>query len=703
MMKKAYLLAVLLTTLWSAAFARPFTQSDLVSLSQIRDLSVSHDGRWLVWEQTDEDSKADLTRYGLWRLDLHSPSAAPEKIADRDGVDVTNAEFGADGQLYFLTRDPTSKGSLYRISMEDLQPVLVLGSQDLSGFTLSPAGDAVLAWADRSLHARSLGDTMSRLTENGGARTYDQLPIRHWNQWAGGNRSQLFLVALRDGRAEADGCAVAPTLVGDVPSKPNGGKEAIAWAPDGLTIYFSLREAGRIEPLSTNSDIYAKPATCTAAPVDLTISNKAADMLPTVSPDGRWLAWTATARPGYSDDRQVVWLRELATNKVRPLTEKWDRSADSLTWSLDSKSLYITANDTLDHPIFSVGISDGAVRRLTQSGHIAMVTALPEGSIIFEKDSLIEPPDLWRQDLQGTETRLTRVNAAKLSGIEWPEVMRFKFAGAKGDTVWGLTLRPPQLPDSEKAPIVLVVHGGPQATLGDSWFSRWPLNLALYADHGYGVVSIDFHGSTGHGQAFTDSVNRDWGGKPLTDLRLGLASAVARFSYLDETNACAVGGSYGGYMMNWIEGHWPKRFKCLIQHDGVFDERGMTYETDELAQDRWDFGDQPYYLDPKSYERWNPVNAVAAWRTPELVITGERDFRTPSGQAIAAFTALQERNIPSRLIVFPGEGHYEVKGRNSLQWYDEAFKWLDRWTSLNQIRSIAADAQLSSQDDKVDN
>jgi dipeptidyl aminopeptidase/acylaminoacyl peptidase len=682
MIRSVLLLGILAIAACPAA-ARPFNQSDLVSLMQMGDATVSKDGQWLVWEQSEESLAANKAQHSLWRLDLKAASAAPEKLAFLDHTEPTDPEFGADGRLYFLSHGPSSQESIYRVSMDDLRPSLIETSNELSGFRVSPTGEAILAWADRPPHALSLDDRSKAPIGPGSARIYDHLPIRHWNRWADGNRSQLFFIAIREGNANSGQCALAPSFVADVP----GGRQEMTWAPDGKTVYFSLRQAGRIEPLSTNSDIYEKSVSdCSKAPVNLTAVNKAADELPTVSPDGRWLAWVATARPGYADDRRVVWLRELATGKVHPLTNGWDRSVDSIAWSPDSRTLYVTAYDTLDHPIFSVGVADGVVRRLTGSGHTSLIGATSDGAVIFEKDGLLEPPDLWRRTFTGKFMRLTAINAAKLAGVDWPEVTRFTFAGAGRDKVWGLSLRPPGLAPGKKVPIALVVHGGPQATLGDAWLSRWPLNLALYADHGYGVVSIDFHGSTGYGQAFTDSVNREWGGRPLVDLRLGLASAIARFDYLDGSDACAVGASYGGYMMNWIEGHWPHRFKCLVQHDGVFDERGMTYETDELAPDRWDFGNKPYYADRTYYERWNPVNSVTKWQTPQLVITGEQDFRSPTGQAIAAFTALQERDIPSRLLVFPDEGHYEVKAGNCLQWYDQVFAWMDKWTSLDAAK-----------------
>lgn len=664
-----------------STLARPLTQSDLVELAQIGAATVSGDGQWLVWEQSSENLLAKRTQRSLWRLDLTRSGGKPERLTTLDDAAPTAPEFGADGALYFLSERPSATPTIFRVAMDGARPTAVLASDGLAGFRIAPRGDSILVWADRRPHASFLDEKGSAPKAISGARIFDHLPIRHWNQWADGNRSQLFLMRLRSGQVTGRGCAVAPTLVGDVPSKPGGGKEETTWSPDGKTIYFSLRVAGRIEPLSTNADIYARQADCSDGPVDLTAANAAADELPTVSPDGRWLAWLAASRPGYADDRRVVWLRDLASGMIHPLTQEWDRSPDAIVWSADSRTLYVTANDTLDHPAFSVDVEGGAVRRLTASGHITLIAAEPDRSLILKKDGLTEPPDLWRREASGELERLTNINAEKLAGIDWPQVFRFTFIGAKGDEVWGLALRPPELARGKKAPVSLIVHGGPQSSLGDIWYARWPLNLALYAEHGYGVVSIDFHGSTGHGQAFTDAVNRHWGDLPLEDIQRGLAAAIERFDFLDGDHACAVGASYGGYMMNWIEGHWPDRFQCIVQHDGIFDERGMTYETDELAQDHWDFGNQPYYVAPADYERWNPVNAVAQWRTPQLVITGEKDFRSPSGQAVAAFTALQERNIPSRLIVFPDEGHYEVKAADTIQWYDEVFQWMDRWTS----------------------
>jgi dipeptidyl aminopeptidase/acylaminoacyl peptidase len=676
-MKKSLFVAA--TALLSAsALARPFTPQDLVTLSRVSGSAISPDGRWLVWQQRETDMAANGGRSDLWRLDLKKRGASAAKFASLAQANETDPAFGADGQLYFLS-NRGEVNAVWRVGMEGGAPAQVTGPYDLSGFRLSPKGDAIVVWADRPVGAASLATTQPAKSGNAGSgRTYDQLFVRHWDSWADGQRSQLFVIPLRGGKASGAGQAIGGGLIGDSPSKPFGDASEVTWSADGRTIYFALREAGRIEPLSTNLDIFAAPADGSAAPVNLTPDNRATDTLPTTSPDGRWLAWVAMKRPGYEADRLVLWVRELATGKTRAVTEAWDRSVASIAWAGDSRSLFVTAEDTLDTAAFRVDLADGKVHRLTGAGHVSDLRPLPGGGFVYALDSLVAPADLWKWEPNGRVTRLTQVNAARLAGVDLPTVSRFNFKGAAGDTVWGFTMRPFGLPAGSRAPVALLVHGGPQGSFSDSWSYRW--NPMTWAGHGYGVVSVDFHGSTGYGQAFTDAINKDWGGKPLTDLKLGLKAATDRFDFLDADNACAAGGSYGGYMMNWIEGKWPDRFKCIVQHDGVFDARAMAYETEELWFDEWEHGGKPYYEAAGDFERWNPVNTVTEWKTPQLVITSEKDFRIPYTQGLAAFTALQRREIPSRLLVFPDENHWVLKPKNSLQWYGEVFGWMDKWT-----------------------
>jgi dipeptidyl aminopeptidase/acylaminoacyl peptidase len=373
-------------------------------------------------------------------------------------------------------------------------------------------------------------------------------------------------------------------------------------------------------------------------------------------------------------------LRDLGTGQVRPLTQAWDRSVGSIEWAKDGRSILVTAEDTLEGPVFRVDVATGKVTRLTGDGNYGNTHALPGGGLIATMNSIIAPDDLYRLDPRGRPTQLTNLNGELLSQLDPVTFQKFSFDGANNDTVWGWTLKPANL--TTAMPISFVVHGGPQGSFNNSWSYRW--NPRLFSAPGYAVVSVDFHGSEGYGQAFTDAIHQNWGGWPLEDLQKGLAYATAHDPQLQADNACALGGSYGGYMMNWIEGNWPNRFKCIVQHDGVFDARAMAYETEELWFDEWEHGQHPYFEAPQEFEKWNPVNFVKNWKTPQLVVTSENDFRIPYTQGIAAFTALQRRNIPSRLLIFPDENHWVLKPKNSVQWYHEVFDWQRKWMGQGQ-------------------
>jgi dipeptidyl aminopeptidase/acylaminoacyl peptidase len=368
-------------------------------------------------------------------------------------------------------------------------------------------------------------------------------------------------------------------------------------------------------------------------------------------------------------------LRDLATGRTRALTQGWDRSVGSIEWARDGKSLLVTAGDTLEEPVFRVDAATGQVTRLTRDGSFGNVHALAGGGALATMNSIAAPDDIYRIDPRGGLARLTDVNGPLLAELDPLTFQKFSFTGANNDRVWGWTLKAANA--TGKLPISFLVHGGPQGSFSNSWSYRW--NPRLFIAPGYAAVSVDFHGSTGYGQAFTDAIHENWGGWPLEDLQKGLAFATAHDPQLDGDRACALGGSYGGYMMNWIEGRWPDRFKCIVQHDGVFDARAMAYETEELWFDEWEHGGHAYYEAPEAFEKWNPVNYVQNWKTPQLVITSENDFRIPYTQGIAAFTALQRKGVPSRLLVFPDENHWVLKPKNSVQWYDEVFGWERRW------------------------
>src|SRR6185437_2745598 len=313
-------------------------------------------------------------------------------------------------------------------------------------------------------------------------------------------------------------------------------------------------------------------------------------------------------------------------------------------------------------------------RKIVATGEVSGYCA-GKDQIVYAFANFAQPDDLYVTPLGGgIPRRLTNVNETLLINRKMSEYEQFNFKGWNDETVYGYVMKPYGFEPGKRFPIAFLVHGGPQGSFGNAWSYRW--NAEAFAAAGYGVVMIDFHGSTGYGQAFTDSISRDWGGKPLVDLQKGLEAAVAKYAWLDGNNACALGASYGGFMMNWIEGNWPNRFKCIVQHDGVFDQRMMYYATEELWFEEWENGGTQYEH-PENYEKFNPVNHVKDWRVPMLVIHDSRDYRIPESQGLGAFTALQRRGIESKLLEFPDENHWVLKPANSVLWYHTVLGWMD--------------------------
>ncbi|AOG00728.1 X-Pro dipeptidyl-peptidase family protein [Blastomonas sp. RAC04] len=673
----AALLASALSPLLLAApaTARPMTESDLATFNRLGAPAASPDGKWVAYQLTTTDLAANKRSTGLYLLDIASRNAQAIAIADSPGHNESAPVFARDGQhLYFLS-NRSGTAQVWRVALPTGEPMQVTSSAtDISGFSLSPDGARLAVWADVKQGCSLEGCADSKAKLAGSGREYDRLFVRHWDSWREpGTYSRIYAYTLgSDGKAAGAPRSISGSIEGDAPSKPFGGGEEIAWAADSSAIAFTIRKSDGDEPRSTNLDIVWQPLAEGAAAVNLTQANQATDSLPAASPDGKWLAWAAMARPGYESDRMVVHLRDMKTGKVSKLTEGWDRSAGSIAWGMDSKSLLVTAQDTLEHPVFRIDVPTGKVTRLTERGNVANVVPLAGGAMLYTVNSIAAPDDLVLMEKNGQTRRLTNVNADKLAGLDPVAYEKFSFKGANGDLVHGQIVKPQGA--EGKLPIALLVHGGPQGSFGNSWSYRW--NPAVMASQGYAAVTIDFHGSTGYGQAFTDSINKDWGGKPLQDLKLGMAALSGIDASLDTANACALGGSYGGYMMNWIAGQWPDGFKCLVTHAGVFDLRAMAFETEELWFDEWDHGG-PWWQ-RQDAEKWNPVNHVTNWKTPTLVIHGEKDFRIPYSQSLAAFTALQRQGIESKLLIFPDENHWVLKAQNSVQWHRNVFDWLER-------------------------
>jgi len=661
-----------------AQTSRALTPTDLNLLARVSDPQVSPNGRYVVYVQRETDTEANRGRNDLWLVDLDATTAKPRRLTQNPAND-THPRWSADGaNIYFLSsRDGSMQ--VWRLPMAGGEAVQITDYPlEVGSFGFSPTGTHIALSMDVFGECANLKCSRSRLDSAAGrkvsARSFDSLFVRHWDTWRDHTRSNLFVAPLNaDGRAGAP-INVSHALEADVPSKPDGGAEEYTFAPDGKRVVFSARVAGREEPWSTNFDLFEVPIDGSAPPKNLTAGNPAWDTQPVFLKNGD-LAWLAMKRPGFEADRFAIKLRH--DNAVRDVAATWDRSVAHLDVARDGRTLLATANDLGQTPVFAIDAASGKVTPLSGAGMVGDYSPGTRGTVVVWHD-LATPPDLYLLPAKGgVPKRLTNVNAALLGERSLGEFEQFTFKGWNDETVYGYVVKPPGLAPGKKYPIAFMVHGGPQVSFQNQWNWRW--NAQVYAARGYGTVFIDFHGSPGYGQAFTDSISEHWGDRPFEDLKKGLAAAVAKFPWLDAGRACSLGASYGGFMQNWIAGNWPDGFRCIVNHAGIFDTRSMYYTTEELWFTEWENGG-PYFDHPEIHERFNPSSLVKNWRTPMLVTHGEKDFRVPYSQGLATFTALQRRGIESRLVEFPDENHWVLKPANSIFWYETVLDWLDQHT-----------------------
>ena len=698
--------SLLLCAQASASVPHPFGIHDLVMLDRVSDPQISPDGKRVAYQVRETDYEKNKGKNGIWLLDLTNPKTESLRLTDA-AVNAMTPRWSADGSVVYYqdkgqiwrqevagafdshVKDGKVLGVPYHAEFDHRQPAVQVSklALDVNAYKFSADGKQVLLALDIQEACAKDADPIActkkhaddKEKSKASGRVYDKLFVRHWDTWADGSRSQLFVAPV-----DASGKIGAPKLLsqgidGDVPSKPFGGDDEFAFSADGKTTYFSVRVAGTSEPWSTNFDIYLVPSDGSAAPKNLTQANLAWDTAPVASADGKMLYYLAMKRPGFEADRFAIMAMDLTSGATREIAPQWDRSAGGLKLSADGKTLFATADENGEHPLFAIDVASGKVTKIAGEGAVHDY-AVQGDTIVFSRATLKTPADLFRVATRGGKVaELTNQNSTKMAFVDTGAFEPFTFKGANGDSVQGYVVKPVGFDKSKKYPVAFLIHGGPQGAFGNDWSYRW--NPQTYAGQGFAVVMINFHGSTGYGQAFTDSISGDWGGKPLEDLQKGWAAAQEKYTFLDGGRACALGASYGGFMVYWIAGKWNQPWKCLVDHDGVFDNRMMGYSTEELWFSEWENKGTPWDK-PENYEKFNPVNYVKDWRVPMLVIHSEKDFRIPVEQGLAAFTALQRRGIPSELLTFPDENHWVLKPQNSRLWYREFLGWL----AANDVR-----------------
>jgi len=662
----------------SAAESHPFSIHDMLAMDRISDPQVSPDGKWVVFALRATDLAANRGSTDLWMVG--SDGTGLRRMTSHSAAEF-NPRWSPDGKAIYFLSTRSGSSQIWQISPNGGEATQVTALPlDAGSFRVSPDG-ARIVFSAEVFPGKSIEETVRLLDERSkdkaSGKVYDTLLFRHWDTWADGRRNHLFVIPAKGGAA----VDIMPAMDADAPSKPFGGPEEYAFTPDSKSVVFSARDAGREEAWSTNFDLYLSHADG-KAPVSLTAENKAWDTMPVFSPDGKTLAYLAMERPGFEADRYRILLRTWPDGPTRVLTQEWDRSPGDLAWSSDGRTLYSSADNLGQHSLFAIDAVSGKVRVVVKDGTVSSpaLVAGPKGAdrIVYGLDTLLSPVELFSVKADGSDVRrLTNINGEKVAAARMGKPEQFTFEGANGDTVYAWVVTPADFDPAKKYPVAFLIHGGPQGSFGNHFHYRW--NPQAYAGAGYATVFVDFHGSTGYGQVFTDAIRGDWGGKPLVDLQKGLEAATSRYSWLDGDRVAALGASYGGYMINWIAGNWPDRFRALVTHDGNLDERFAYFATEELWFPEWEHGGTPWD-NPEGYAKHNPVDFVKNWKTPTLVVHGGQDFRVVETGGFATFTALQRRGIPSRFLYFPDENHWVLKPRNSIQWHNTVIGWLDQWT-----------------------
>jgi len=662
-----------------AAVAGTFTADHLVRLDRVGSPILSPHGSKVVYSLRKTDMDANKGRTDLWWTNVSDGQT--HRLTSHKAND-TDPGWSPHGEHVYFLSSRSGSSQLWRIAIDGGEATQVTDLPiDVGTFRVPASGDRLLVSLEVYLDCEDLACTRAREDALEKSPTtgviFDRLFMRHWDHWLSARHSQLFSIGLNEeGVGEGEPLLLSKGINADIPSRVWGGNEEYQVSRDGSTLYFSARIRDRDEPISTNFDIYAAPMDGDGPALNLTDSNPAWDTQPVLSPDGRSLAYLAMARAGFESDRFQIMIRDLKSGRTRALAADWDRSASSMKFTSDGAFLIVNAQDQGNKTLWRIDVASGERHKLVNHGSVSSFDAGP-GVVVFARDDLQSPSEIYALEAGSTEARqLSFFSAPQLQDVEMGDYEQFSFVGADQETVYGYVVKPAGFQKGKQYPVAFLIHGGPQGSFGNHFHYRW--NPQTYAGQGFAAVFIDFHGSTGYGQAFTDSISGDWGGSPLIDLQLGLSAALDKYEFLNGEKVCALGASYGGFMINWIAGNWPQRFDCLVNHDGSFDKRMMYYSTEELWFPEWENGG-PYFAKPENYEKYNPVNHVKNWQTPMLVIHGQLDYRVPVTQGIATFTALQRRGIPSKFLYFPDENHWVLKPHNSLQWHSEVNQWLHRY------------------------
>jgi dipeptidyl aminopeptidase/acylaminoacyl peptidase len=659
---------------------RTITFDDFSAVRGVSDPQPSPDGKLVLYAVRTTDVQSNTRTAHTFAVP--AGGGAPRAFPGSD-VSATEARWSPDGKRVAYI----AGGQLW---VADASGGARKQLTDLSGGATgpiwSPNGDQIAftsaVYPECSSDACNAAKAKAAADSKVKAHIADQLMYRHWNAWDEGTRSHLFIVAA-DGGSPRD---LMPGVKYDIPPGPFGGSEGYAWSPDERELAYTAKDQGRADAWTTDLNVYTIPA-AGGAPTVITAANKGADANPIYSPDGRYIAYASQARAGFESDRQRLMLYDRARHASRELLPKWDRNADAYLWSPDSKTVFVQTTDAGRDKLFRVDVAT-ATPELVVGEHNNSAFALSRDgrTIAWTRNAAQFPAEVYVAEVTPraafTARALTHENDALVSQLAVNPAEDFWFTGAAGAKVQGFIVKPPNWRPGRKYPGILLIHGGPQGAWLDEWHGRW--NYQMFAATGAALIIVNPRGSTGYGQQFVDDVSKGWGGKVYTDLMNGLDAALAKNPWIDGTQLGAAGGSFGGYMVDWIAGH-TTRFKALVSHAGPFNLENMATATEELWFPDWEY-DGPFWNSKAmatQYRVYSPHLYVKNFKTPTLVTGGELDYRVPYTEDLSMFTSLQRMNVPSRLVIFPDEGHWILKPQNQKLWWGEVQGWLEKYLNAN--------------------
>ena len=672
-MKNALLLVLLVAASFSfSQDKRPITFDDLIAMGRVSDPQVSPDGKWVAFVITYPNKAENKLNSNIYLVSAKGGEA--RQLTSAKGANM-NPQWMPDGKMiaFVSTRDGESQVWSIPVDGGEARKLSHIATE-VSGLLVSPDGkwfafssDVYPDCLDEDCNQKRLEATQASKVK---AKIFDRLPYRVWNAWKDGKRSHLFVMP-------ADGGKATDMTPGDYDTPPIdlGGNWDYQFSPDSKEVALT-RNADPMVAISTNNDIYVVPVT--GGQLKKVTENPANDSQPVYSPDGKYLAYRVMKRPGFEADERQLMLYERASGRLTNLTEMFDYSVNEVVWSPDSRSLFFNADDKGNESVFKVSVASKKIETVIDKGYNHSVQLTPDGkTIVFLKESIDRPAEVYRMDSDGDNMKaLTSVNAARLSQLDLHPKEDFWFEGAGGTRVHGFLVKPPAFNGDKKYPMIYLIHGGPQGQWGDNITYRW--NAQLFASRGYVVVMVNPRGSTGYGQKFTDEISADWGGKVYDDLMKGVDYVLKTYNFIDNGRVSAAGASYGGYMIDWIEGH-TDRFKCLVSHDGVYNPLSMYGTTEELWFVEWEYGGTPY-KNAELYNKWSPMMSADKFKTPMLIIHSQLDFRVDVSEGLQLFTALQRQGVKSKMLYFPDEGHWVTKPLNSELWYKTVLDWIDEYT-----------------------